>query len=277
MIEMKRILGFASMASLLVISMVSLLVILILLISGCAGHPEGLKNPRELTDIEKDRVVEIALNTPEALRQLETENKYKTTEIDWLAIAWSNSQWSAYSHIDSEWETDPNLELVPESAAFYPVVSIRFGEPEQWIVQVAVDLDTEKVALVQQYPAKKGPQAVTLEDKEWVLESYGAQGNLQDVLEGTEITATFVSAEAQVHGTAGCNTYFGDYEAKKSELSISMLAWTERACVEPEGVMEQEQKYLSALQAAESYTIEGGELQIFCGDQVLVFTLNVYN
>ena len=137
----------------------SLLLILVLLVSGCAGHPEGWKNPRELTDSEKDRVVEIALNTPEALRQLETENKYKTEEVDWLAIVWSNSQWSAYLHIDSEWETDPNLELVPESAAFYPAVSIRFGEPEQWIVKVAVDLDTEKVALVHQYPAKKRPRS----------------------------------------------------------------------------------------------------------------------
>lgn len=89
---------------------------------------------------------------------METENKYKTEEVDWLAIVWSNSQWSAYWHIDSEWETDPNLELVPESAAFYPAVSIRFGEPEQWIVMVAVALDTEKVALVHQYPAKKGPR-----------------------------------------------------------------------------------------------------------------------
>ena len=94
---------------------------------------------------------------------------------------------------------------------------------------------------------------------------------MQAVLEGSETTAIFNGDDRQVSGSAGCNTYFGDYEAKKNELSISMLAWTARACVEPEGVMEQEQKYLSALQAAESYTIEGGELQIFCGDQVLVF------
>jgi len=78
-----------------------------------------LKKPRELTDIEKDRVVEIGLNTPEALRQLETENKYKMEEVDWLAIVWSNSEWSAYWHIDSEWETDPNLELVPGSPAYH--------------------------------------------------------------------------------------------------------------------------------------------------------------
>ena len=90
------------------------------------------------------------------LRQLGTENKYKIEEVDWLAIVWSNSRWSAYWHIDSEWETDPNLELAPEPAVFYPAVTIRFGEPEQWAVTVAVNLGMEKVALVQQYPAKRG-------------------------------------------------------------------------------------------------------------------------
>ena len=136
----------------------SLLVIVALLVGGCAGHPEGMKSPRRLTDNEEDKVVEIALNTPEALRQLETENKYKTEEVDWLAIVWDNSRWSAYWHIRSEWETDPNLELVPESAVFYPAVTIRFGEPEQWTVTVAVDLDTEKAVLVQEHPARKGPR-----------------------------------------------------------------------------------------------------------------------
>jgi len=136
----------------------TLLVILVPLVSGCAGHPKGWKSPRELTDIEKDRVVEIALNTPEALRQLETENKHKTTEVDWLAIVWDNSRWSAYWHIRSEWETDPNYELVSEAAVFYPAVTIRFGEPEEWLVTVAVDLGTEKAVLVQEYPARKGPR-----------------------------------------------------------------------------------------------------------------------
>ena len=92
------------------------------------------------------------------------------------------------------------------------------------------------------------------------------------MLEGTEIIATFDSQDSQVTGSAGCNTYTGDYEAKKHDLSISTLARTEMACVGPEGVMEQEQQYLSALQAAESYTIEDGELRISSlGERVLIF------
>lgn len=115
-------------------------------------------------------------------------------------------------------------------------------------------------------------KTAAIDNTAWVLLWYSEQGNLQAVLVGTEITAKFDGKDGQITGSAGCNTYTGDYEAKKNELSISRLAWTEMACLEPEGVMEQEQQYLSALQAAESYIIEGGELRISCsGGQVLIF------
>ena len=115
-------------------------------------------------------------------------------------------------------------------------------------------------------------ETVAIDNTTWVLLQYGKQGNLQAVLDGTEITVTFDSKNGQVRGSAGCNTYFGDYEANKNELSISTLAWTERGCIEPEGVMEQEQQYLSALRAAGSYTIEDGELQISSsGGWLLIF------
>ena len=141
------------------------LVILVLLANGCAGHSRGWKEPRELTEVEKDRVVEIALNTPEALRKLETESKYET-EVGWLAIVWNNSEWSALYHMDYKWEEDPNFQLLPESAVFYPAVTIRFGEPEHWLVTAAIDLDAEKVVLVHEYAAGEVPEAVTSEDKE---------------------------------------------------------------------------------------------------------------
>lgn len=116
---------------------------------------------------------------------------------------------------------------------------------------------------------------VAFEDKEWLLESYGEPGNLQAVLEETEITATFDSAKHEVRGSAGCNSYFGDYEVDNSELSIPVLANTEMACLEPEGVMDQEQQYLQALRLAESYEIEDGKLRITCSDgSVLVFRSN---
>ncbi len=113
----------------------------------------------------------------------------------------------------------------------------------------------------------------SIEDTDWVLQSYGEFENLKDVLTDTEITAEFVSSEGTVEGSAGCNSYSGSYEVKDSQLSIpGPIAATEMYCMEPEGVMEQERQYLEILQAAKSYSVEDGELQINCGGQVLVYT-----
>jgi heat shock protein HslJ len=127
---------------------------------------------------------------------------------------------------------------------------------------------TETAPSVERTPTQPAAPS-PLEDTVWVLESYGEPGNLQAVLERTQITARFDS-EALVSGSAGCNTYFGRFEADGSRLSISDLAWTEMACLED--VMEQEQQYLTVLQAAESYEIREGQLRILsAGGQVLTF------
>lgn len=115
-------------------------------------------------------------------------------------------------------------------------------------------------------------EPLDFENIEWILESFGEPGNIQLVIEGSEITATFDSATHGVNGSAGCNYYSGDYEVDNSELSISSVGNTEMACIEPEGVMEQEQQYLQLLILAESYETGDGQLRITCSDgNVLVF------
>ena len=105
---------------LLAITIPSLLSILLVGLVGCTGHPKGLDAPRQLTSDENARVIGTALNTPEVQQQLET-TPYDTAEINWLAVTWNGSRWSAYYHIDTEWETDPNLNNIPDSAVFTPM------------------------------------------------------------------------------------------------------------------------------------------------------------
>lgn len=114
-------------------------------------------------------------------------------------------------------------------------------------------------------------KAGKFEDIKWVLESYGESGNLQAVLEGTQITATFESAERQITGSAGCNSYFGAYEINGNKLMIGPVGSTEMYCMEPEGVMDQETEYLKALQAASNYEIVDGKLRIYSEEYVLLF------
>lgn len=114
-------------------------------------------------------------------------------------------------------------------------------------------------------------KANEFEDIKWVLESYGEPGNLQAVLEETQVTATFESAEHQVRGSAGCNSYFGEYEITGNKLTINSVGSTEMYCIEPEGVMEQETEYLEALQSASNYEIVDGKLRIYSEEYVLFF------
>ena len=112
-----------------------------------------------------------------------------------------------------------------------------------------------------------------LNDTKWFLRSYGEQNNLIAIIEDTEITATFDSAEGEVRGSGGCNTYFARYEVKGSKLSIFEMTWTEIGCISPEGVMEQEQEFLSLLADAQSFEADDTTLTIFCSDgQQLYFT-----
>ena len=50
-----------------------------------------------------------------------------------------------------------------------------------------------------------------------------------------------------------------------------MLGSTEMYCMDPEGVMDQEQAYLKTLGEAESYKIANDILTVYCGDNVLIY------
>ena len=149
----------------------SFLVVMVLLVSGCLGqpdeppsgpsptppedaeHPKGMESPRELTDAEKAKVVEIALNTREALEWLEKESKYDT-RLAWAAIVWKNSKCAEWRLIDYDWEADENLEYVPESAVFYVDVFINFGDPVERKLNVDINPDTGEVVYFQGYPPR---------------------------------------------------------------------------------------------------------------------------
>ena len=111
----------------------------------------------------------------------------------------------------------------------------------------------------------------SIEDTIWELESYGETGNLQTVIQDTEITIEFKSAESKVAGSGGCNSYFGGYEINKKELTIiPPIGSTMMACPEP--IMDQEQEYFKLLETTETYQIEKDKLAISCsGNKMLVF------
>ncbi|MFC1904383.1 DUF4382 domain-containing protein [Chloroflexota bacterium] len=114
--------------------------------------------------------------------------------------------------------------------------------------------------------------SVKLEDGTWILQSYGDPATPKAVLEGTLIFADFDESTGQVTGNAGANSYFGSYEVGDTTLTITgPIGATEMYRMDPEGVMDQEQEYLSLLQQSEVYLITGDKLSITCDNQILIF------
>lgn len=127
----------------------------------------------------------------------------------------------------------------------------------------------------QQPPATQPPSAAgVLEGPIWLLERYlNSSGQLVTVIPGSRATAEF--KDGQVTGNASCNSYFASYQANGSEIQIGPAGMTEMACLDPEGLMDQESAYLAALQKAATYQVSAGKLEIrdAAGQVVLVYSV----
>jgi heat shock protein HslJ len=106
----------------------------------------------------------------------------------------------------------------------------------------------------------------------WTLISAFAATGAQNVLPGTTITATF-SDDGTVSGSAGCNNYVAAYQVRGTQLTIGTPATTKMSCTSPAGIMNQETIYLSDLQGAASYAVNGDQLIIYdtSGKTLLTF------
>jgi len=78
---------------------------------------------------------------------------------------------------------------------------------------------------------------------------------------------------SRTHGHAGCNNFFGSYEAEEEKLTFSALGSTMMAC--PEG-MDTEQAFLKALGKTTRYEISGQFLILYADDHPLARLEAVY-
>lgn len=82
---------------------------------------------------------------------------------------------------------------------------------------------------------------------------------LMSTLRGTTLTMTF--AGGTVSGSAGCNTFRGTYKVQGERVAIGRVSTTRKACP-GDGVMKQEANFVAALERAETWKIESGELTL---------------
>ena len=122
--------------------------------------------------------------------------------------------------------------------------------------------------------ARFDPQPEGLAGTSWIVTGYnnGRQA-VVSVLNGSELTMEF-SADGRVSGYAGCNRYTGSFKQDGKALSFGPAAATRRMCIEPEGVMEQEQQFLKALETVATARQEADRIELRTADGALAVTLS---
>ena len=120
-------------------------------------------------------------------------------------------------------------------------------------------------------PASRESKVVTgadaLANTAWRLKSIGGT----PVLDSVEANIKFSKA-VKVAGKGSCNRFFGTVKIAGDTISFPQLGSTRMACPEP--VMNQESKFLKALEDAERFGVEDTTLSIYAKglDQPLRFT-----
>ena len=85
-----------------------------------------------------------------------------------------------------------------------------------------------------------------------------------EILPDTKIWAELEAGT--IRGSGGCNDYGAWYTGDGSSLAVTEVTRTEMACLEPAGIMEQEQRYFDYLADVVSAQIYGDQLWLEAED-----------
>jgi heat shock protein HslJ len=124
------------------------------------------------------------------------------------------------------------------------------------IILLAILVSLSACAAISTGPSSGDP----LDGTAWTLFAYSKNKPIS----GTAFTLEFNAGE--LRGSAGCNSYFGSYQIEGETIKVLDLAWTEMACLNPEGLMEQERTLMAFLGAVARYEHEDGRLLLLRPD-----------
>lgn len=111
----------------------------------------------------------------------------------------------------------------------------------------------------------------------WQLQEYAdpSQGEGMATVSAAAVPTLEFGQDGAVHGSGGCNNFHGTYTTTEDTLSFGPLATTMMYC-EQEGIMEQESTFLSQLEGAASFSIDGGQLHLLNEAGSLIALFNAH-
>ena len=122
--------------------------------------------------------------------------------------------------------------------------------------------------------SEKGSVIAKLKDTYWKLIELDGAKVVMAPAQQREVRITLASEGSRLFGFSGCNQLVGAYVQENSALRFTQMASTKMACVPP--FMELESQVLKMLGDTTAYRIEGEQLTLLGGDQVLARFEAVY-
>lgn len=123
--------------------------------------------------------------------------------------------------------------------------------------QLVLEVSSIREAKTTASPTHSSASAFSLAGSEWRL----ADLNGNQVLDHVQATLAFPEP-GKVAGSGSCNRFFGTAEIDAPAIKLGPLASTRMAC--PDAVMNQETRYLAALQSAKHFEWKDPYLVVYC-------------
>ncbi len=107
----------------------------------------------------------------------------------------------------------------------------------------------------------------------WYVVTYNnAKQAVVSLLGDTHITMHF-GKDGRIIGYTGCNKYFTTYKTADTSVTIAQPESTRSFCARPEGVMDQEARFLELLRSVATFRLEGNRLHLRTVDGAMAMTL----
>ena len=104
-------------------------------------------------------------------------------------------------------------------------------------------------------------EPIALEDTAWqAIGINNGKGGVVSTASTGLSTVTF--SDGTVSGSGGCNRFNAACRIEGDHISIGPAAATRKFCGEPEGLMDQEQQFFTALEKARTFSVTPGRLEL---------------
>jgi heat shock protein HslJ len=220
----------------------------------------------------------------ECLPEVSAQMEMSVSDNSVLSAFYLDSDELASTEIQEGLETVDSLFALIETA-IADKVSIEVTYNEEYGYPETTKTDLEQLAVdgglhIDLSNLEIKGSILALDNVIWMLESFDSIAGPQAVIAGSNITMSIDLQNMVLGGVGGCNAYGADLvlDEANNDVTLTNVISTDKACSEPENVMQQEQNYFATLEQVRFFNVDGATLNMVVGgDAGLHFVVGQYS